>query len=65
LPGRHGLPAAARGAWERDNVFVVDLDEVGNINRWRIRMKFKDETVRVTMREATGLPTTRFRGRLQ
>ncbi|MBI5116183.1 serine hydrolase [Candidatus Poribacteria bacterium] len=64
-PGRYGLPAAAKGFWKNKNVFMVDLDEMGNINHWQIRMKFKDEKVNVTMREMTGLPTGKFRGRLQ
>jgi len=39
--GSFGLAAAAKGSWESDNVSVIHLDEVGNINQWRISLAFE------------------------
>jgi CubicO group peptidase (beta-lactamase class C family) len=62
-PGRFGLPAAAKGFWETDNVFVLELDEIGNINHWRAQMAFEGEEVTVMMKEMTGLPAAKFGGK--
>jgi hypothetical protein len=64
-PGRFGLPAAAKGFWQTDNVFALDLDEIGNINRWRIRMTFREDTVTVVLNEATGLTSATLGGKAQ
>ena len=42
---------------------VIDLDEVGNINRWRLRLTFEGDSVAVEAREMTGLPAATFEGR--
>jgi hypothetical protein len=64
-PGRSGVPAAAKGYWEADNILVVDLDEVANINHWLIRMTFEDRKIAVQMREMTGLDSTTIKGNVQ
>jgi len=64
-PGSFGLPAALKGFWEGDNVFVIDLDEIGNINHWRIRLTFEDDKVTVLLKEMTGLAGAAFGGRVQ
>jgi len=64
-PWRFGVPAAAKGFWETDNVFVLNLDEIGNINDWRVRMTFEDDGVTVMMKEMTGLPGAKFGGKVQ
>jgi CubicO group peptidase (beta-lactamase class C family) len=64
-PGRFGLPAAARGFWQTDNVFALDLDEAGNINRWRILMTFRDDRVTVVLNEATALTSAIVGGKAQ
>ncbi|MDP2897299.1 MAG: serine hydrolase [bacterium] len=64
-PGRFGLPAAAKGFWQTNNSFVLDLDEIGNINNWRIRMTFQDDRVTVSMKEMTGLASATFGGKVQ
>src|SRR6185369_637497 len=33
--GRFGLPVAVSGAWESDGIFVLEYNEVGNINTYR------------------------------
>lgn len=64
-PGRFGLPAAAKGFWEAENVFVVDFDEIGNINHWRITMTFEDERALVLMHDETGLGEVQLVGRVK
>ncbi len=63
--GRFGLPVAVRGWWESENVFIVDLDEVGNINHWRMSMTFEGDVVRAVMWEASGLPLQVIEGRAE
>ncbi|MCC6154416.1 MAG: serine hydrolase [Candidatus Hydrogenedentes bacterium] len=61
-PGRYGLPAAAKGAWDNANALVVDYDEIGNINRWRIRLEFSSKDLTLSMREITGLGSFEIKG---
>jgi len=63
-PGRLGMPAAAKGFWETDTSFVINLNEIGNINNWRITMTFEDDRVTVQMQENTGLASATFGGAL-
>jgi CubicO group peptidase (beta-lactamase class C family) len=63
-PGRLGMPAAAKGFWETDTSFVINLNEIGNINNWRITMTFEDDRVTVQMQENTGLASATFAGTL-
>jgi len=62
---RLDLPAALKGAWQKANVFVVNFNEIGGINNWRISMAFEDDAVTVRMREMTGLAPARFGGTLK
>jgi CubicO group peptidase (beta-lactamase class C family) len=61
--GRFGLPVAITGAWESDDTFVLNYDEVANINSYRFRLTFSGESVSVGLKEATGLIDARFGGR--
>jgi hypothetical protein len=54
-PGRFGLPAALKGSWENDNLFVLNMNEIGNINNWIIEMTFEGDEVNLLMKDATGL----------
>jgi hypothetical protein len=49
--GRFGLPVAVSGAWEGDGSFVLDYDEVGNINAYRFRFLFREHEVTVDFSE--------------
>ena len=40
--GRFGIPARARGSWADGDVFIVELDEIGNISRWSLEAEFSD-----------------------
>ena len=64
-PGRHGLPSAINGSWESDDTFVIHLDEIGNINQFRIRSTFEDEGVTIEMQEMTGLGGATFGGKVE
>lgn len=52
--GHLRLPACARGWWESDNEFVLDLNTIANINHYRMSLKFTGDLVYVTINEATG-----------
>ena len=60
--GRFGLPVALCGAWEGDDTFVFDYDEVGNINSYRFRLRFSGRQVAAELAERTGLVEALFRG---
>jgi len=59
---RLDLPAALKGSWQKDNVFVVNFNEIGGINNWRMRMAFENDNVTVRMGEMTGLAPATFGG---
>jgi CubicO group peptidase (beta-lactamase class C family) len=62
--GRFGLPVAVSGAWESDSTFILDYDEVGNINHRRFRLTFVDEGTCVELTDRSEpLATVRYRGR--
>ena len=62
-PGRIGLPAGCRGGWQAGDVFTLDWDEIGSINRWRISLRFHGDEVHLDMTEATGLGAVTISGR--
>ena len=64
-PAKFGIPAAAKGWWESDNVFVIHLDETGNIYRWRISATFEDDQVTVQMQDMTGIDDVTLVGQLE
>ncbi len=63
--GLFGLPWGAKGHWESANVFVMHLDTIANINRFRLTMTFAEEAVTVALDEETGLPSEVFKGHAQ
>jgi len=62
-PGRYGLPVACTGAWKNPQTFVVEFDEVANINRFLVEMTFADGRLEGKLAEATGLGSIPLRGR--
>ncbi len=58
------LPQAAKGQWLNDNTFLLNLDLVGGINFYRIKLTFSDEgtKVNVALSERTGLNEEQFSG---
>jgi hypothetical protein len=63
LKGRFGLPAALRGRWENNSTFVLDYDEVANINSSRFRFTFGHDDVSIELHEKTGMVDAKFQGR--
>jgi len=62
--GRFGLAVATSGAWESDGTFVLDYNEVGNINAYRFRLTFVDDGVTAGFVEKSrAAREARFRGR--
>ena len=49
--GQYGIPAVAHGGWISEDTFQLTLDEVGNINYWKISFKFAGDGVQVSMVE--------------
>src|SRR5437667_208832 len=61
--GRFGLPVALNGAWESNDTFVFNYNEVANINSYSFRMTFSGVDVSVQLKEKTGLKEGKFHGR--
>lgn len=61
--GRFGLPVAVEGHWEGPNVFVLDYDEVANINSFVCRFTFDGKTLSLDLKERSGELALKLRGR--
>ena len=57
-----GLPQAAKGAWLDDKSFLLELDLVGGVNFYHIRLTFSEGKVDVAVSERTGLNPETFSG---
>jgi hypothetical protein len=64
-PGRFGLPVACKGAWQSPDTFVIEIDEVANINQFRLELTFKGGQLNGKLGEMTGLGSIPIRGRLE
>jgi len=51
--GRFGLPVSVRGSWENKNEFLLDYDEVANINHYLLRISFNGTRIAVRLSEKT------------
>jgi hypothetical protein len=60
--GRFGLRAAAQGRWASADRFVLDLDEIANINAWHIDFVFGADGLRASISERDGKPVGTLRG---
>jgi hypothetical protein len=63
-PGRFGLTVACQGAWKSPDTFVIEIDEVANINRFRLELTFEDGRLSGSLAETTGLGAIPIRGKL-
>ena len=63
--GRYGLPAAVKGWWEGPQTFVLDYDEIGNVNHYQIRLKFNGAQISVEVTERTHDVEAKFAGKLE
>lgn len=64
-PGEYGLPAAGKGSWESDNVFVAYIDEVANINHYKVTLTYQDDQVTILLQDPTWFGDVEFGGRLE
>lgn len=64
-PGRFGLPAACKGAWKSPDTFVIEIDEVANINQFLLELTFEDGRLNGKLVETTGLGSVPIRGKLE
>jgi CubicO group peptidase (beta-lactamase class C family) len=61
--GRFGLPVSVSGAWDSDSTFVIEYNEIANINTYRFRLTFSGRDVDVQMTERSrAIQSARFRG---
>jgi hypothetical protein len=51
--GRFGLAVGLKGSWEDKNVFLLDYDEVANINHYLLRISFNGNRIAVGLLEKT------------
>ncbi|HEX4950595.1 MAG TPA: serine hydrolase [Blastocatellia bacterium] len=63
--GRYGLSVGLRGNWEDAQTFVLEYDEVANLNHYRLRLTFTDTSVKVQAKERTGLFDETFEGKVE
>jgi len=61
-PGRYGLPAAGKGAWTNGRTLSAEIDEIGNINKFRIELTFEGNVLTGSSQEFTGLGKIPIRG---
>ena len=63
--GRYGLSVGVRGNWENDHTFVLEYDEVANLNSYKLRLSFTENTVSIQSKERTGLFDEKFEGKIE
>jgi hypothetical protein len=63
--GRYGLSVGLRGHWEDMQTFVLEYDEVANLNHYTLRLNFTAAGVNVQAKERTGLFDEKFDGKLE
>jgi CubicO group peptidase (beta-lactamase class C family) len=63
--GRYGLPVAIRARWQDAHSFVLDYDEVANINDYRFTLNFHENVVSVDLSERTADVTVSFEGTMK
>jgi CubicO group peptidase (beta-lactamase class C family) len=64
-PGRFDIPVACKGVWKTQDTFVVEIDEVGNINRFSLELTFWDGQVTGKIAEKTGLGSIPIQGEIK
>lgn len=61
--GPAGASVALSGTWERENTLLIEYNEVGGINAYRLRLRFSGDDVDVSLSERSQvIPGARFRG---
>jgi CubicO group peptidase (beta-lactamase class C family) len=60
--GRSGLAAVGIGEWTSPRTLALEIDEVGNINKFRVEMTFDESGMIGNIQEKTGLGRIPIRG---
>jgi CubicO group peptidase (beta-lactamase class C family) len=64
-PGQNNLPAGYRGRWADDQTFVLEVEEIANIDSFTVKHRFEGDRVVMEVEErTTGIKIT-FGGRLE
>lgn len=63
--GRFGLPVGLKGFWKDNETFVLDYDEIANINHYQFELKLSEKDVFVKLTEKTGTAHLSFTGKLK
>ena len=63
--GRYGRSVGLRGTWEDEHTFVLEYDEIANLNSYRLRLSFTENGVQVEAKERTGLFDEKFVGKVE
>ncbi|MPN09737.1 hypothetical protein SDC9_157029 [bioreactor metagenome] len=63
-PGEYGLPVAGKGSWESDNIFVAYVDEIANINHYKVTLTYQGDQVTILLQDPTWFGDVEFNGRL-
>ncbi|MFB0519643.1 MAG: hypothetical protein ACETWC_10245 [Acidobacteriota bacterium] len=64
-PARFAIPAAGKGYWMSDDTFHIAINEIGNINRFRITLTFEGDMVSGKLEDFTGIGSANIIGRLK
>lgn len=62
--GIMGSAVGLKGSWEDAQTFVLEYDEIGSTNGYRLRLSFTETGVQVQAKERTGLFEEKFEGKL-
>jgi CubicO group peptidase (beta-lactamase class C family) len=60
--GRAGLTAAGKGMWTSPRTISLEIDEIGNINKFLVEMTFEESGMAGFIQEKTGLGRIPIRG---
>jgi|SRR5215813_84998 len=63
--GRYNLPVGVKGYWENNHDFILDYDEIANINRLRFQIGFEGDQIVIGLTEMTSEFKTTFEGKLR
>jgi CubicO group peptidase (beta-lactamase class C family) len=64
-PGQNNFPAGYRGYWADNQSFVVDVEEIANIEAYTVKLRFVDDQVVVEVNERTHEAVITFGGKQQ
>jgi CubicO group peptidase (beta-lactamase class C family) len=62
--GRFGMPVGMKGIWETSNLFVLNYEEIANINAYQLRLSFNGQRVTIQATERTDKSEAKFEGKV-